>query len=116
MQLLNSANRQPVRLPLKGSMTDIAAEPTPEVPSCLTPEDLATDALILAAATAQWCKIALVIARTVDLGRAEGRELTSTTIAPRIYAMAESGALSVQGNVRRWRAGEVKLPTAPPAL
>ena len=86
-------------------VTVTAAAPAPAT----TPEqDAIVDALILACATKDACKVAILIARTVDAAKAQGLELTSAVIAPRIYALADAGKLSVQGNVRRWRAAEVK--------
>ena len=96
-------------------MTDTTptASPGPAPPS---PAHVAAiDALILKAASPEWCKVAVLIARTVDLAKAEGRDLAPAVIVPRIYALADSGALSVQGNVRRWRSGEVRRGTKLPA-
>ncbi len=74
-----------------------------------TPEqDAAVDALILSCATDASCKVAILIARTVDAAKAKSLDVTPAVIAPRIYALAGAGKLSVQGNVRRWRAAEVK--------
>jgi Protein of unknown function len=70
------------------------------------------DALILSSATAEWCKVAILIARAVDGAKAQGLEVASGVIVPRLYALAETGALETQGNVRRWRAGEVRLGKA----
>ena len=78
-----------------------AAATTPE-------QDAITDALILSCATDAACKVAILIARTVDAGKAQSLDVTPAVIAPRIYALADAGKLSVQGNVRRWRAAEVK--------
>ncbi|MEQ1697671.1 MAG: DUF3658 domain-containing protein [Hyphomicrobiaceae bacterium] len=78
------------------------------VPATTPEQDAAVDALILSCATTDACKVAILIARVVDAGKAQGLALTSAEIAPRIYALAEVGTLSVQGNVRRWRAAEVK--------
>lgn len=90
-----------------GTMTEF--DGTETAAAATTPEqDAAVDALILASATNEACKVAILIARVVDAGKAQSLELTSATIAPRIYALAEAGKLSVQGNVRRWRAAEVK--------
>ena len=93
-------------------MTGDTPEPIETPAPARTPDDdAATDALIVASATKEWCKIAVLIARTTDAARAQSLELPPQAIASHIYALAEAGKLSVQGNVRRWRAGEVK--TAP---
>ena len=70
------------------------------------------DALILASATSEWCKVAILIARVTDAARAEGLVTTAQTIASRIYAMTSDNRLDVQGNVRRWRAAEIRKPAA----
>lgn len=62
------------------------------------------DRLIMTSATAEWCKVALLIARVTDACKAEAIDATGQTIAARIYALVEEGRLTVQGNVRRWRA------------
>jgi len=66
------------------------------------------DALILSVVTGEACKVAVLIARVVDAAKAAGVEAGAGVIAPRIYALAETGKLAVSGNVRRWRAAEVK--------
>lgn len=86
--------------------------PTPHSPALdAAPDAAAIDALILSAATAEWCKVAILIARTVDAANAQGSAIPSSAIVARIYALAETKALATQGNVRRWRAGEVRLGT-----
>jgi hypothetical protein len=85
--------------------------PTPLIPSTL--DDAAVDALILSVATSDWCKVAILIARSVDAAKAQGIDLPSSTIVARIYVLADSKALATQGNVRRWRACEVRLGAAP---
>ena len=80
----------------------------PAAPATAAPvSDEAVDALIMASATAVPCKVALLIARTVDAAKAQALVLTAAAIAPRLYALAETGQLTVAGNVRRWRAAEV---------
>jgi hypothetical protein len=89
----------------------VANEPRSAEPAVtsMTPEQEAmTDAVILSCATSVSCKVAILIARTVDAAKAKSLDVTPAMIAPRIYALAESGKLNVQGNVRRWRAAEVK--------
>ena len=72
-------------------------------------QDAATDAVILSSATAEWSKIAVLIARATDGLRAQSLEATPPIIAVRIYALIESGKLEVNGNMRRWRAAVVRL-------
>lgn len=86
-----------------------AAEPV--VPAMTPEQEATTDAVILSCATDVPCKVAILIARAVDAAKAQSLDVTPAMIAPRIYALAESGKLNVQGNVRRWRAAEVKKGT-----
>ena len=72
-------------------------------------QDAATDAVILAAATSEWTKIAVLIARATDSLRAQSMVATPPIIALRIYALIENGQLEVNGNMRRWRAAVVRL-------
>ena len=71
------------------------------------------DDLIVACADAAWCKVAVLIARATDAARERTVPVTGQSIAQRIYALVETGRLDAQGNVRRWRAGEVRTPVAP---
>ena len=66
------------------------------------------DAVILQCVASEWCKVAMLIARTTDAARAQSIEVTAQDIAGRIYALAASGQIETQGNVRRWRAAEVR--------
>ncbi len=71
------------------------------------------DALILDAASAHFTKIAVIIAKVFDAFEAGGAELSkdlSHQIAGRIYTLIDNGQLDVQGNMRRWREADVKLP------
>ena len=68
----------------------------------------ALDTIILAAADGEWRKVALVIARATDAAHAQGLDVTAQMIAARIYCLTDNKRLALQGNVRRWRAGEVK--------
>jgi hypothetical protein len=68
----------------------------------------ALDALILASADADWCKVAVFIAKVVDAAKARGTEASGQAVAQRVYALVEAGTLEAKGNVRRWRAGEVR--------
>ena len=79
------------------------------MPQRSTEQDAATDAVILGSATAEWTKIAVLIARATDGLRAQSLEATPPIIAVRIYALIESGKLEVTGNMRRWRAAVVRL-------
>lgn len=73
------------------------------------------DALIIGATSDQWTKVAVIIAKTYDAYEAAGEELTkglAQKIASRVYKLVEEEKLSAQGNIRRWREGDVKLVDA----
>ncbi len=82
-------------------------------PAIVVVVDPHLDAAILASASEQWCKVAVLIARATDAARAAELSVSPQDIAGRIYAMTTDGRLEVSGNVRRWRAAEVrKRPAA----
>jgi hypothetical protein len=66
------------------------------------------DAVILTSLTTEWCKVAVLISRVTDAARAASLEAPAQVIAAHIYALAADHRIDVQGNVRRWRAGEVR--------
>lgn len=68
------------------------------------------DNLVLSSADAEWRKVAVFIARVVDAAKEQGLEASGQVVAQRIYALVEAGRLEARGNVRRWRAGEVRAP------
>jgi Protein of unknown function len=76
--------------------------------SAITPPDPRLDDVIVSCATAEWCKVAILIARATDAARAAAIDTTAQAIAARVYALVEDKRLEGQGNVRRWRAGEVR--------
>jgi hypothetical protein len=86
-------------------MTDPESAPT--TPSA---SDESLDALVLEIADAEWRKVAVFIAMVIDVAKAGGLETSGQLVAQRIYALVETGALAAKGNVRRWRAGEVRKP------
>jgi hypothetical protein len=81
--------------------TNSPAEPNP---------DPRLTAIVLASATEEPCKVALLIARATDAARAQSIEASAQDIAAAIYALAADKGLDVTGNVRRWRSAEVRLP------
>lgn len=70
------------------------------------------DALIMAAASEHWTKIAVIISKVYDDFETQGLEFTKALaqdIAERLYILVDAGRLDVQGNMRRWRDGDVRL-------
>lgn len=74
-----------------------------------TAPDERLDSVILACATGEWMKVAILIARTTNAARAAALDAPAQIIAARIYALVDERRLQVKGNVRRWRAGEVRV-------
>lgn len=74
----------------------------------MTKTDDQIDALILAAAPAEWVKVALLISKVFDAPGFDKKTADAQAVAERIYILADHGRLAVQGNMRRWRDGEVK--------
>ncbi len=75
-----------------------------------TATEEAIDELVLTAAGDDWLKVALLLAKVTDAARASGMDTSSQAIAARVYALVDGGRLEAKGNVRRWRAGEVRKP------
>mgnify|MGYP000159153390 CR=1 FL=1 len=67
------------------------------------------DAAILAVSGDEWTKVALVISKVFEADGFEDLHASAQNIADRIYILVDAGQLAVQGNMRRWRDGEVKL-------
>jgi len=66
----------------------------------------------LSSAKGHWRKVASVIARSSDAVKSalpEG-EAGHELIAERIEALVSEGRLNVQGDIKKWRHSEVRLP------
>ena len=85
--------------------TAVDARPASDLPLA---DQLRLDDLIIGTASTDWCKIALLIAQVTDAAKAVSFDIAPQSIAARIYVLSDIGKLAVRGNVRRWRAGEVK--------
>ena len=79
-----------------------------KVPPTSVNVDPRLDDAILESANGEWCKVAVLIARATDAARTKELTATPHDIANRIYAMTADNRLEVSGNVRRWRAAEVR--------
>ncbi len=70
------------------------------------------DEAILSVAQPHWRKVAMIIGKTADVDGVgvtdddEGHEI----IAARIEALVGEGRLVAQGNLKKWRNSEVRLP------
>lgn len=72
------------------------------------------DELIMAAARANWRKVAMIMFRVIEAGEAQGLAIGDEQIGERVRALAEAGKLDSQGDLRRPRFSEVRLPTGLP--
>lgn len=78
----------------------------------MTSQNETIDALILEAATDEWLKIAVIISKVFDAPALDGidNKKRGQIIADRLYILVDNGALACQGNMRRWRDSDVRLP------
>jgi hypothetical protein len=67
------------------------------------------EAMVLTACSNEWQKVAVVISKVFDGPEFDKEKNTAAEIAERIYIMVDSGKLDVQGNMRRWRDGAVRI-------
>ena len=75
----------------------------------MSQQDETIDALILSAATTEWQKVAVIISKVFDAPALTNKDGLGQMIAERVYVLVDNGRLAVQGNMRRWRDGAVKL-------
>lgn len=72
------------------------------------------DRVLLSLASAQWRKVAMLIAQTVEaLGPVANEK--HDVVAARIRALIDDRALVAQGDISRWRHSEVRLTPTPNA-
>jgi Protein of unknown function len=64
------------------------------------------DALLLAQATADWQKVAMIIAKAMR----NYETWNSDRVSERFVVLVDTGKLESAGNVRNWRSSEVRLP------
>lgn len=72
--------------------------------------DAPLDDLILAVVKPNWQKVAMVLGKARRLSESRGLESSYDALAARIAALCMEGRLESQGNVSKWRRGEVRLP------
>jgi hypothetical protein len=73
--------------------------------SDISDDDL--DALLLAAATVRWQKVAMVIAKAMSVYDS----WDEVRVGERIIALVKAGELESAGDVRHWRFSEIRLRT-----
>ncbi|MBL4803788.1 MAG: hypothetical protein JKY71_02895 [Alphaproteobacteria bacterium] len=70
------------------------------------------DTLILGVMDEEWTKIAVIISKVYDaVDEAHQTKALGQEIAQRIYILVDNGALECQGNMRRWRDADIRLPS-----
>jgi Protein of unknown function len=70
------------------------------------------DQFILEAAKPKWLKVARIVADVLQRCQLEQLGTNENAVGVRIRYLAEQGNLDSQGNLEKWRYGEVKLPDA----
>lgn len=70
------------------------------------------DPIILGVARDDWDNVTGVMSRVFDHGDFDKSAYSAQDIAERIYILVDNGQLDVEGNMRRWREGRIKLPAA----
>jgi len=77
----------------------------------MTPSsDTPLDDMILSVVKPNWLKVAMVLGKARRLSESRGFETSYEALAARIAALCMAGRLESQGNVSKWRRGEVRLP------
>ncbi|HSQ20131.1 MAG TPA: DUF3658 domain-containing protein [Blastocatellia bacterium] len=74
------------------------------------PSPAEIDEAVMAAVRKHWLKVARVNGDVLTRMRESGIEVDAEAIAARIEALIEEGNLQCQGNPKRWRHSEVRLP------
>ena len=75
----------------------------------MSDKDAQIDALVMAAANAEWQKTAMVISAVFDNPDFSKDTCSAQEVAERLYILVDNGQLDIKGNMRRWRDSEVKL-------
>jgi hypothetical protein len=71
------------------------------------------DQLLLSFCTGRWLKVARIIGETLEALEQRGVQMDGSVadqIDARMAALVGSGRLEAQGNIKRWRYSEVRLP------
>lgn len=71
------------------------------------------DPIILSSANAEWQNVTGIISGVFDHAEFDKNLYKAQDIAERIYILVDNGQLDVEGNMRRWREGKIKLSISP---
>lgn len=67
------------------------------------------DKVILSCLKPQWLKVARVVGDAVVRSNESGLPIDDLVVAAHIQALAETGVIESQGDLRKWRFSEVRL-------
>jgi hypothetical protein len=73
------------------------------------------DQLLLSFCSERWRKVARIIGQTMQVLEERGIQITCKTadeIDARMAVLVGTGQLEAEGNIRKWRFSEVRLPPA----
>lgn len=73
------------------------------------------DQIILSFCSEHWQKVARIVAKTYEVLEERGIAIVGDTadkVDERLAALVRSDRLEAEGNIRRWRYSEVRLPVA----
>jgi hypothetical protein len=76
----------------------------------ISSSDAPLDELILSVVKPNWQKVAMVLGKALRLSESRGFETSYEVLAARIAVLCIEGRLDSQGNVSKWRRGEVRIP------
>jgi hypothetical protein len=65
---------------------------------------------MLSAAEGRWRKVAMVIGRVAERMGNDDDDVRYALVARRIEALVDDGRLVAQGDLKKWRFSEVRLP------
>ena len=77
------------------------------------------DRIILSFCSEHWQKVARIVGKTYDVLEERGIAIAGDTadkMDERMAALVGSGRLEAQGNIKRWRYSEVRLPSGEAAV
>jgi uncharacterized protein DUF3658 len=73
--------------------------------------DQKLDQLITSFVLADWQKVAMILAKSLEWLQDEGAQVGPERLAARIESLVLAGRLESQGNLSRWRHSEIRLAT-----
>ena len=68
------------------------------------------DQVLLSFCEGRWLKVARIIGNTLQTFEKRGVRVSADEIDVRMEVLVDTGQLEAQGNIRKWRYSEVRLP------